>query len=73
MMNSRHLGGLPELIHLNYLYPGFDYGFGYLLENIVYLQLLNSGYNECRSVIFTLQIHFLFIHLRRNKQTCVKG
>lgn len=28
----------------NYLYPGFGYGVGYKLENILYLELLRAGY-----------------------------
>lgn len=29
----------------NYLYPGFSQGYGYLMENIIYLYLVSSGYN----------------------------
>lgn len=29
----------------NYLYNGFGYGIGYLLENLIYLDLLRSGYD----------------------------
>ena len=28
----------------NYLYPGFGYGVGYKLENLIYLELRRSGY-----------------------------
>ncbi len=28
----------------NYLYPGFGYGVGYKLENLVYLELRRAGY-----------------------------
>lgn len=28
----------------NYLYPGYDYGIGYFLENMVYLHLVQAGY-----------------------------
>ena len=28
----------------NYLYPGFGYGIGYKLENLVYLELRRAGY-----------------------------
>ena len=32
------------LLIKNYLYPGYGYGFGYLIENAVYLELLRMGY-----------------------------
>ncbi|MDR0940257.1 MAG: ATP-binding protein [Mediterranea sp.] len=35
---------LNDLSFKNYLYPGFGYGVGYLLENAVYLDLRRSGY-----------------------------
>lgn len=35
---------MNDLSFKNYLYPGFEYGIGYKLENAVYLQLLFSGY-----------------------------
>lgn len=36
---------INDLAYKNYLYPGFAYGIGYKLENIVYLQLRRSGYD----------------------------
>jgi len=35
---------INDLAFKNYLYSGFGYGIGYLLENAVYLQLRQSGY-----------------------------
>lgn len=35
---------LNDLSFKNYLYSGFGYGIGYLLENAVYLQLRQAGY-----------------------------
>jgi predicted AAA+ superfamily ATPase len=35
---------INDLSFRNYLYPGFDYGYGYMLENLVYLQLKSRGY-----------------------------
>lgn len=35
---------INDLAYKNYLYPGFGYGFGYLIENAVYLELLRLGY-----------------------------
>lgn len=34
-----------DLAFKNYLYKGFGYGAGYLLENLVYLELRRSGYD----------------------------
>lgn len=34
-----------DLSFKNYLYKGFGYGVGYMLENLVYLELLRSGYD----------------------------
>ncbi|MDP2423204.1 MAG: ATP-binding protein [Bacteroidales bacterium] len=36
---------INDLSFKNYLYPGFSYGYGYLLENLVYLQLKSTGFN----------------------------
>jgi hypothetical protein len=35
---------LNDLAFKNYLYSGFTHGYGYLLENLVYLQLINAGF-----------------------------
>lgn len=36
---------LNDLSFKNYLYSGSTHGYGYLLENLVYLQLVNAGYD----------------------------
>ena len=36
---------INDLAFYNYLYKGFAYGFGYELENLVYLDLRRAGYN----------------------------
>lgn len=36
---------MNDLAFKNYLYTGFGYGTGYLLENLVYLELLRAGYD----------------------------
>ncbi len=36
---------INDLAFKNYLYSGFGYGIGYLLENAVYLQLCQTGYD----------------------------
>jgi hypothetical protein len=33
-----------DLSFKNYLYPGFGYGFGYLVENLIFLELRRAGY-----------------------------
>jgi uncharacterized protein len=35
---------INDLSFKNYLYPGFSYGVGYKLENLVYLELRRAGY-----------------------------
>lgn len=35
---------INDLSFKNYLYPGFGYGVGYKLENLIYLELRRSGY-----------------------------
>ena len=40
--NSKYY--LNDLCYHNYLYAGFGYGMGYLLENAVYLSLRRAGY-----------------------------
>jgi uncharacterized protein len=35
---------INDLAYKNYLYPGFGYGFGYLAENLVYLELCRAGF-----------------------------
>src|SRR5690606_39829681 len=39
-----------DLAYRNYLYPGFGYGFGYLVENLVFLELRRAGRSEERRV-----------------------
>ena len=33
------------MCYKNYLYPGFGYGYGYLVENLVYLHLKRAGFS----------------------------
>ncbi len=35
---------INDLSYRNYLYPGYGYGIGYLIENLVYLQLKRAGF-----------------------------
>ena len=52
---------INDLSFKNYLYSGFEYGFGYMLENIVYLQLINSGYNVYIGYMRNKEIDFVAI------------
>jgi uncharacterized protein len=45
----------------NYLYPGSQYGAGYLLENVIYLYLLNSGFNVYTGHMRNKEIDFVAI------------
>lgn len=43
----------------NFLYPGFGYGIGYLLENAVYLTLLRAGYSVYTGNIRDKEVDFV--------------
>lgn len=43
----------------NYLYSGFGYGIGYLLENIIYLTLLRKGYSVYTGNIKDKEVDFI--------------
>ena len=36
---------INDLAYKNYLYPGYGYGFGYLVENLIYLELCRAGFD----------------------------
>lgn len=44
VISGNHKYYLNDLSFKNLLYPGFGYGIGYKLENLVYLELLQTGY-----------------------------
>mgnify|MGYP006294015217 FL=1 len=50
---------INDLAFKNYLYPGFEYGLGSKLENLIYLQLLNSGYTIYTGVMRDKEIDFV--------------
>lgn len=50
---------LNDLSFKNYLYPGFEYGLGYKLENAVYLQLLFSGYTVYVGALRNREVDFV--------------
>lgn len=52
---------LNDLSYRNYIYPGFGYGLGYLLENIVYLELRRAGYAVYTGVAKGKEVDFVAI------------
>ena len=50
---------MNDLSFKNYLYPGFSYGYGYMLENLVYLQLRHAGYQVYVGYIRNREIDFV--------------
>jgi predicted AAA+ superfamily ATPase len=50
---------INDLSFKNYLYSGFGYGIGYLLENAVYLHLRQSGYEVKVGVLRNAEIDFV--------------
>lgn len=50
---------INDLSYKNFLYPGFSYGVGYKLENLVYLQLKRSGYTVYTGVTKGKEVDFI--------------
>ncbi len=50
---------INDLSFKNYLYSGFGYGIGYLLENAVFLQLRQSGYDVFVGTLRKSEIDFV--------------
>ena len=50
---------INDLSFKNYLYPGFGYGIGYKLENLVYLELRRAGYEIYTGVIHDKEVDFV--------------
>ena len=48
-----------DLSFKNYLYPGFSYGYGYMLENLVYLHLRRAGFNVYVGFMRNREIDFV--------------
>ena len=59
-----------DLAYKNFLYPGFAYGIGYKLENLIYLELKRAGYDvytgyaKDKEVDFVAQKHDKIIYLQ---------
>ena len=52
---------LNDLSYRNYLYSGYGFGLGYLLENAVYLTLKRAGYNVYVGTIKDTEVDFVAI------------
>jgi uncharacterized protein len=50
---------INDLAYKNYLYPGFGYGFGYLVENLIYLELRRAGFDVYVGSIKGKEIDFV--------------
>ena len=55
--NSKYY--LNDLSYHNYLYAGYGYGLGYLLENAVYLNLRRAGYQVYVGTIKNTEVDFV--------------
>lgn len=50
---------INDLAYKNYLYSGYGYGIGYLLENAVYIQLIQAGYKVYVGTLRNAEIDFV--------------
>ena len=50
---------INDLSFRNYLYPGFGYGIGYKLENLVYLELRRMGFTVYVGAIQGKEVDFV--------------
>jgi predicted AAA+ superfamily ATPase len=48
-----------DLSYKNYLYSGFGYGIGFLLENLIYLALCRAGYEVFVGVLPNKEVDFV--------------
>jgi predicted AAA+ superfamily ATPase len=55
--NSKYY--INDLAYKNYLYTGFDYGIGYKLENLVYINLRRAGYKVYTGIARTKEVDFV--------------
>lgn len=50
---------INDLAYKNYLYPGYGYGLGYLVENLVYLELRRAGFDVYVGALRNKEIDFV--------------
>lgn len=56
---------INDLSYRNYLYPGFGYGYGYQVENLVYNELRSAGFEIYCGNINTKEVDFVVKKLDR--------
>ena len=61
ILSGTHKYYINDLAFKNYLYSGFEYGYGYMLENIIYLQLINTDYIVYTGYMRNKEIDFIAI------------
>jgi hypothetical protein len=50
---------INDLAYKNYLYPGYGYGLGYLVENLVYLELCRAGFDVYAGALRNKKVDFV--------------
>ncbi|MFW5773950.1 MAG: ATP-binding protein [Tangfeifania sp.] len=50
---------INDLAYKNYLYPGYGYGFGYLVENLIYLELCRAGFDVYVGALRNREVDFV--------------
>jgi predicted AAA+ superfamily ATPase len=50
---------INDLAYKNYLYPGYGYGFGYLVENLIYLELCRAGFDVYTGMLRNKEVDFV--------------
>jgi len=50
---------INDLAYKNYLYPGYGYGFGYLAENLIYLELCRAGFDVYVGTLRNKEVDFV--------------
>ncbi|MDR0574965.1 MAG: ATP-binding protein [Tannerella sp.] len=50
---------INDLAYKNYLYPGYGYGLGYMVENLVYLELRRAGFNVYTGSLRNKKVDFV--------------
>jgi uncharacterized protein len=50
---------INDLAYKNYLYPGYGSGFGYLVENLVYLELCRAGFDVYVGTLRNKEVDFV--------------
>lgn len=61
---------LNDLSFKNLLFPGFSHGYGYLLENLVYIELVRNGFTPYVGALKNKEIDF--VALKNGKQLYIQ-